>query len=72
MRDQVLEAAAAGGLAPRNVYLALEHDRMHLETLEYMLLQQRRQDFEAALASGQVDVHDATCALPEAAGVADG
>ena len=66
VRQQLLAGVEAGTVSTRAVYISLEHDRMHLETLHYMLLQQRKQDFEAALAAGKVDVHDAACMLPAA------
>ena len=37
----------------RGLTLALEHERMHQETLAYMQAQQRRLSFEASLARPQ-------------------
>ncbi|KAH7372601.1 hypothetical protein KP509_17G012400 [Ceratopteris richardii] len=46
VRSMVLEAVKMGRIPMRLVHFVLEHERMHQETLKYMLAQQRRQDFE--------------------------
>ena len=63
-RAQMLRAVEDGTAAMRVVYLALEHSRMHLETLHYMRAQQAKHDFEAGLTAQQGEAA-ASCRLPE-------
>ena len=47
--SRVVQALQAGQYSMRSVHLALEHERMHQETLAYMQAQQRKRSFEANL-----------------------
>lgn len=60
VRAELLTAAATAGdeaAAMQALCLALEHERMHLETLCYMIAQQRKKDFVAA-AKGEPVIQD--------------
>lgn len=69
VRARILEAEEAGALKLRNIYLAMEHSRMHLETLQYMRAQQHKSLFEAGLQhpSDTKGQDLGSCELPEAA-----
>ena len=47
-RKAILEALEKGDCSAWAVHLALEHERLHQETLCYMLAQQQKQDWQAA------------------------
>lgn len=49
VRQVLQEAMRADRADMRGIYLALEHERMHQETLSYMQAQQRKRSFEAQL-----------------------
>ena len=48
VRLQLTTALAAGQCTMQSIYLALEHDRMHQETLCYMLAQQQKRAWQQA------------------------
>ena len=48
VRQQLAAALAAGRCSMQGIYLALEHDRMHQETLCYMLAQQQKRAWQQA------------------------
>ena len=48
VRQQLATALAARQCAMQGIYLALEHDRMHQETLCYMMAQQQKRAWQQA------------------------
>ena len=54
VREHLREAVRAKRFDRRGLYIALEHERMHQETLSYMQAQQRRKAFESTLGAGTV------------------
>lgn len=50
-RAKLLNTLAAGGVTPRLLVLALEHEYMHLETLAYMRVQERKSKFNSRLGT---------------------
>ncbi|KAH7372604.1 hypothetical protein KP509_17G012500 [Ceratopteris richardii] len=51
VRSMVAEAVKMGGISMRLVHFVVEHERMHQETLQYMLAQETRRDFERTYSS---------------------
>ena len=56
VREQLRAVLQAGHLNMRGVCIALEHERMHQETLAYMQAQQRRIAFEALMQAGDIEL----------------